>query len=155
MLQDLQAQNETLKEILRSCGIAFEAELERRKAEYLRQHPQPVAVFPGNNFAPSSTGSPSNGFSASNPGVLATPPSTFSTSSPDASGAERIDNSSKFIPPIPSQAYHPSSAEQPGSFDFSSKVDVNGVPHSVPLPGIFENDPQLGIDFILTYVVLL
>jgi hypothetical protein len=155
MLQELQQQNETLKEILHARGILFEPEFERRRAEYLRQTPRPLptttttntaAAYSSDHFAASSTGSPSNGFSAANTAILQTPPSTYSTASPEAGVPDRVD-SSKY------GHFHAGSTDQPPSLlELSSSADPSNGPSPVPLPGIFEDDPQLGIDFILRYV---
>lgn len=146
MLQNLKEENNTLKEILRSCGIPFEAEFERRKAEY-DQHK--AGGYSAESFAggSSTTGSQSAGFQSSNPGFLTTPPSTFSPSSPSGSRGEHGDANG---PPFQAHAYQSSPSEQPGYLDFSSKP--NTTKELSPTPGIFEEDPQLGIDFILTYV---
>ncbi|KAL1969241.1 hypothetical protein VTN77DRAFT_495 [Rasamsonia byssochlamydoides] len=137
MLQNLREENNTLKEILRSCGIPFEAEFERRKA----------GVYPAESFGggSSTTGSQSAGFPSSNPGFLTTPPSTFSPSTPGGSGGEQGEgNGGSFQ----AHAYQSSPTDRAGCLDFSSKVDSSK--ELPPTPGIFEEDPQLGIDFILT-----
>jgi hypothetical protein len=145
MLQSMREENNTLKEILRSCGVPYEAEFERRKAEYERKG----SGYSAERLASgsSTTGSQSAGFQSSGPGFLTTPPSTFSPSSPSGSRGEHGEGTA---PSFQAHTYQSSPFEQAGFLDFSSKpTRTKELPAT---PGIFEEDPELGIEFILTYV---
>lgn len=138
-LHGLREENAILKDILASHNINYEAELQRRKGER-----------PPGSFAGSSTGSQSAGLQSSGaPPMFTTPPTTIS--SPGGSGGDHFE-----LPPNNGPSYQHSGfqvshgGEQPGHLDFSSKA-ANG-PVLSEVPGIFEKDPQLGVDFVLTYV---
>ncbi|KAJ9394266.1 hypothetical protein DTO282F9_8833 [Paecilomyces variotii] len=136
-LHGLREENAILKDILASHNINYEAELQRRKGER-----------PPGSFAGSSTGSQSAGLQSSGaPPMFTTPPTTIS--SPGGSGGDHFE-----LPPNNGPSYQHSGfqvshgGEQPGHLDFSSKA-ANG-PVLSEVPGIFEKDPQLGVDFVLT-----
>lgn len=139
-LQALREENEIMKEILRSHGISYEAELERRRAELL-------SMGPGSSFAGSSSGSAI--LQTSYPHVLSTPATTVSSGmSPGASHGDHMDlshgNGRMY-----QHEFQASPCERPGFVEHSSQFNGASAPEA---PGIFEKDPQLGIDFILTYV---
>jgi hypothetical protein len=150
MVASLKQENEHLKEILRSCGVPFEAEFERRKADYERRR---INAFPAESYAgggSSTTGSQSAGLQSSNAAFLTTPPSSFSPPTPGSREGSRGNPSTAY----PGRGFHSSPTDHQGTHDFSSRVD-GSVDHAKalsPLPGIFEEDPQLGIEFILTCV---
>ncbi|KAL2000009.1 hypothetical protein VTN02DRAFT_3658 [Thermoascus thermophilus] len=135
-LQSLREENDIMKEILRSHGIPFEGELERRRVEL-------HSADPSSSFAGSSSGSAI--LQNSHPHALSTPPTTVSSGmSPGASnGGDFMDTSHGS-----GRAYHYSPCEQPGLMEHSGRFNNASVPTEAP--GIFEKDPQLGIDFILT-----
>ncbi|OJJ46164.1 hypothetical protein ASPZODRAFT_133166 [Penicilliopsis zonata CBS 506.65] len=140
LVQSLKNENDILKEILMSHGIQFEAELERRRAE--RQ----VTAYQPASFAGSSNGTPTGPPSTSN---FYTTPSTTAPSSlsPHGSATERVVVSPE-EPSMQSQAVHSHAADPSMELDYSGPVKSNGPVPAVS--GIFETDPQLQVDFILT-----
>jgi hypothetical protein len=145
-LQAQEDENNILKEILASNGIPYEAELARRKAA--RQ-----AENPGLSQAGSTSGTHSTGPQSSNPPFLTTPGTTVSSNtSPGASGVELADPK-QVGGMYPQGGFHAAQNEQPGISEYS--LPMNQVPGvtSIEMPGIFERDPQLGIEFILKYVL--
>ncbi|KAH8692083.1 hypothetical protein BGW36DRAFT_400182 [Talaromyces proteolyticus] len=142
-LQQLKDENDQLKEILKSYNISFEPELERRKAALAARK---GSISTTNPYTASTAGSQSTGF-PSQPTFLTTPPSSLSSPLSPRSGGERIG--SRGEPPASynygNTGYHATPSQ--GSHEFSGKVD-NASAVS-PYPGIFDEDPQLGIDFIL------
>lgn len=143
--QTLTDENDILKEILSAHGIPFEAEVERRKAERGQYSPfnssagsQIPGIGPGSQTTPVSN----------------TPPTTVSANiSPPANDTAYFDIS----PPQPFSSEPPSGpishGESMGTFDRSGHCDF-GAPVQA-IGGIFEEDPQLQIDFILTCATLL
>lgn len=136
-----------LKEILAANGIQFESELQRRKAERAA-----VNGYQTTPVAASSTGSHTAGFARSGSNHNTTPPTSISTGlSPQTGGVDHPDLSPSvaFNPPQ-QQVYQTSSGEPLGELDRSAgKVIDCPVP---ALGGVFETDPQLQVDFILTFV---
>lgn len=150
MVSTLKQENEHLKEILRSCGIPFEAEFERRKAEYEHRR---VNAFPADSYtggASSTTGSQSAGLQSSNAAFLTTPPSSFSPPTPGSREGSRGNGSV----PFQTHGVHSSPIDHHGTLDFSNQANgsLDPVKPLPAVPGIFEEDPQLGIEFILTCV---
>lgn len=151
-LQAQEEENNILKEILASNGIPYEAELARRKAA--RQ-----AKNSGLSQTGSTSGTHSAGLQSNNTGFLTTPGTTISSNtsntSPGASGVELTDPKHGGGT-YPQGGFHAAQNEQPGISEYSGHIDQVPVAPGVPpveLPGIFERDPQLGIEFILTYVL--
>ncbi|RAH81903.1 hypothetical protein BO86DRAFT_389197 [Aspergillus japonicus CBS 114.51] len=141
MVQTLSDENTILKEILVAHGINFEPELERRKAERgsMGYHSSP--------FASSSVASQPSNVAPNGGAVYTTPPTTVSASlSPSTHGVEQID-----VSPVQELA-PPQSAYQAAPCDALATLDQIAPASRAPiqLPGIFEADPQLQIDFILT-----
>jgi hypothetical protein len=138
MLREQQEENAFLKEILISRGISFQSELEKRNSAKTRNPTygssttmQQSAVY--NPMA--STSSSASGYSPQ-PALLDRSYGTGlmgSISGGSASGGTQ---------------YSYSSAD-PGVFEQSIKHESPGVPE---IPGIFETDPQLQVEFILAYV---
>lgn len=149
MLQSTRDENEILKEILVAHGIQYEPELERRRAEY-----PPVAGFQSSPVAASSTGSQTAGFTHSASNHNTTPATTISTGmSPRANGSVEHPEVSPPMAFAPQQqVYQTSSCDNVGSMDRSACQ--TGVSPVSTMGGVFETDPQLQIDFILTYVIL-
>ncbi|GFF47304.1 hypothetical protein IFM46972_08264 [Aspergillus udagawae] len=147
MLQTVNEENAILKELLTANGVQFETELERRRAERR-------SAGRGFQSSPLAGSSPGTGAPvASNGNTYTTPPTTISTVSSDlsplASGVGRVQISPvQEITPPPPIAMTASSCEIPANLDLSA-IARNQEP--VPaVGGIFEVDPQLQIDFILT-----
>lgn len=149
IVDSLNKENDALKQILSAHGICFEAELERLGIDRTPQYP----------LSSSSVSSP--GYSG-NVGIATTisshshiTPATSTTpgSSPRATRPEQIDALPPGEQPFPPQTtYHSHSNEQ---FDYMDRDRSNptdkGSHEPVPaIQGIFEDDPQLQVDFILT-----
>ncbi|THC93025.1 hypothetical protein EYZ11_007507 [Aspergillus tanneri] len=149
MVRSLSEENSILKDILASHGINYEAELERRKAE--RKSPG----FQSGSFASSSVGSqpPNVAPSASNiyttSPTTVTPPTAVSVSSavsPGTNGVQHVDAS-------PTQELTPLNQGCCNApCDALATLDRMAPSSRQPRQpdGIFEEDPQLQIDFILT-----
>lgn len=144
MVQSLSDENTILKDILTAHGINYEPELERRKAE------RPTIGHQSSPFASSSTGSQPTGVAPSNPStnnMYTTPPTTVSASlSPITTGIEQIDVSSSEMSP-PQGPYQAAPCDALATLD--QIAPVSRAPRHPS--GIFEEHPQLQIDFILTY----
>ncbi|PYH43876.1 protein flbB [Aspergillus saccharolyticus JOP 1030-1] len=141
VVRQLDDENKILKEILVANGINFEPELARRKLERsgMGYHSSP--------FASSSVASQPSNIAPSGAPVYTTPPTTVSASlSPTTNGVEQID-----VSPTQELASS-SSAYQVGPCDALATLDQIAPASRSPIqpPGIFEADPQLQIDFILT-----
>ncbi|PYH67229.1 protein flbB [Aspergillus vadensis CBS 113365] len=143
MVQSLSDENAILKDILTAHGINYEPELERRKAE------RPTIGYQSSPFASSSTGSQPTGVAPSNPStnnMYTTPPTTVSASlSPITTGIEQIDVSSSEMSP-PQGPYQAAPCDALATLD--QIAPVSRAPRHPS--GIFEEHPQLQIDFILT-----
>ncbi|KAJ5765899.1 hypothetical protein N7520_005458 [Penicillium odoratum] len=140
-------ENEILKEILLANGIQFEPELERRRTERAS-----VGGYQSSPVAGSSNGSNAAVFTNSMTQQNTTPGTSISTAfSPRANaGLEHPEVSPPMAFAPQQQVYHGGPAEQMGALDRSAcHVAEPTVPPM--LKGVFENDPQLQIDFILTY----
>ncbi|KKK17542.1 hypothetical protein P175DRAFT_0510001 [Aspergillus ochraceoroseus IBT 24754] len=138
MIASLTDENSLLKEVLAAHNIDYGAELERRKAE------RPTPRFQSSPFAAGgSVGSQTAGVpSSSGNTYYTTPPTTVSAElSPRLNGVDQADfsptqelgSSNQAIPIVPCDALAVIDRRPP----------VQGG-------GIFEDDPQLQIDFILT-----
>jgi len=148
MLLSAQDENEILKEILIAHGLQYGEELEQRRSERaaIRHQSSPVAA--------SSTGSQTAGFAHSASQQNITPGTSISTGmSPKMTGMDHPEVS----PPVafaPQQVYHSSPADYIGSMDRSACQMDQMADSPVPaMRGVFETDPQLQVDFILTYVI--
>ncbi|KAE8397742.1 hypothetical protein BDV37DRAFT_264993 [Aspergillus pseudonomiae] len=148
MVRSLSEENNILKEILAAHGINYEAEVERRKAE--RTSPT-NATYQSSPFA-SSVGSQPAAVAQSAPSTqhaYTTPPTTISAPSsslsPIVNGIEHIDVS-------PTQELSPHQNCNAAPCDALATLDRIAPASRQPNQpaGIFENDPQLQIDFILT-----
>ncbi|KAK9574519.1 hypothetical protein ACP6JD_004066 [Aspergillus fumigatus] len=150
MLQTVNDENAILKELLTAHGIQFEAELERRRAERRSAgrgfQSSPLAGSSVVSQAPAA-------LAASDGNTYTTPPTTVSNVSTDvsplANGMERVEISPTHeITPPPPIAMTASSCEIPADLDLSA-IARNQEPVQA-VGGVFEADPQLQIDFILT-----
>ncbi|PYH87429.1 bZIP-type transcription factor [Aspergillus ellipticus CBS 707.79] len=145
MVQSLSDENSILKEILAAHGINYEPEVDRRKAERSQ-----LGGYQSSPFASSSVGSQPPGVASSNPSngnMYTTPPTTVSVSlSPSTTGIEHVD-----VSPVqemtPHQSMYPTAP-----CDALATLDQIAPASRMPTqpPGIFEEHPQLQIDFILT-----
>ena len=144
-VQTLSDENEILKGILSAHGIPFEADLERYRAE--RAHP-------GQQSSPFSSHTPSTNITSASHAFTATPPTSVSPNSvsPPVNGT--------IHPPAfnisPTQAYS-TQVNQISHSPVMDVIDRSDQSQSFAEPvqaigGIFESDPQLQIDFVLTYV---
>ncbi|KAL3497097.1 hypothetical protein BJX62DRAFT_3019 [Aspergillus germanicus] len=140
MVGSLTEENNMLKEILATHNINFEGELERRKAE------RPMPMFTSSPVTGGSVGSQTVGIASSNPHSYSTPPTTVSSSgmSPKVNGVDKFDFSSAPDIGTNQQAMH---AMHAIPCDALAAIDRRPP---VQNGGIFESDPQLQIDFILT-----
>lgn len=150
MLQTVNDENAILKELLTAHGIQFEAELERRRPERRSAgrgfQSSPLAGSSVVSQAPAA-------LAASDGNTYTTPPTTVSNVSTDvsplANGMERVEISPTHeITPPPPIAMTASSCEIPADLDLSA-IARNQEPVQA-VGGVFEADPQLQIDFILT-----
>ncbi|KAF9893368.1 hypothetical protein FE257_011800 [Aspergillus nanangensis] len=147
MVQSLSEENNILKDILASHGIPYEADLARRKSE------RPNPGYQSSPYASSSVGSQPNGIAPSIPSVTnghtyTTPPTTVSISSslsPRANGAEHIDISPSQELTPPNRMFNNAPCDALATLD--RIAPSKGQPSNVP--GVFESEPQLQIDFIL------
>lgn len=136
-LAEQQMENLLLRDILAAHGISFQAELENRKAAMMAQHQN-------GSFAPSTGGSRSGSYGqASRTGM-----SSSSRSPPSAIGQKFNNNVRPSISGMStgSTSFHGHSSAEPGISERAVKQEQVGVPD---MPGVFERDQQLGIDFIL------
>ena len=158
MLHMVRDENEILKEILLAHGVQYEPELERRRAER-----PPVTGYNSSPVAASSSGSQTAAFTNSTVNQNTTPATSISTGlSPRANGGVEHPDISPAMAFVPQQqVYHNGPCEQFGAMDRST-CQVTDTPVSsmmktslpaAAMKGIFESDPQLQIDFILTYVI--
>ncbi|CAG7969451.1 unnamed protein product [Penicillium salamii] len=143
-----QEENEILKEILAAHGVRYEAELERRRAE------RPPVHFDTSPVAGSSTTSQSVPRTTSVSNHDTTPATTLSDLSPRVNGMDHSDVSPS-LGYGGQQVYQTSPGEQSMSMDHSSCTPVDTMTPMPPMPmpgprGVFETDPQLQVDFILT-----
>ncbi|KAJ5801858.1 uncharacterized protein N7503_004308 [Penicillium pulvis] len=146
MINVAQHENEILKEILLANGIQFEPELERRRAERAS-----VGGYQSSPVAGSSIGSQTAGFTNSMTQHNTTPGTSISTDlSPRANGSVEHPEVSPPMAFAPQQqVYHAGPAEQMSALDRSA-CHAPDAPVPAMLKGVFESDPQLQIDFILT-----
>ncbi|KAL4892587.1 hypothetical protein BDV59DRAFT_43888 [Aspergillus ambiguus] len=160
MIQSLSDENSILKEILAAHGIHYEPELQRRKAE--RPHP---GYHQSSPFASSSVASQPNGLAPSASNVYTTPPTTVSVSSGASPSVNGSTNGVEVSPTphvsnidiSPTPEISPPQAiyrDGPGDAPCDALAALDRIAPSSRKPnqplGVFEDDPQLQIDFILT-----
>jgi hypothetical protein len=136
-LVEQQTENAILKEILSSRGIAFQSEFESRKAAMMMQHRN--GTFPPTSASARSGTygqiSPTTG-STSGRSTISPPGQKYSNGKlPSISGASAVSGS-----------FHGHSPAEPGISERAVKQEPIGI---ADMPGVFELDRQLGIDFIL------
>lgn len=151
-LEEQQDENKKLKEILASNGINVDSELERHKS---------TSASHGSSYAEGTAQShsqpQSSGFSGSGNYLGTTPDTTVSSGrTPPDMGSALPDMSQQVAPmqPYPGSGTHASHYHgQSGKVDevgfFGGEMGESAVVGE--MPGIFEKDPQLGIDFVLAY----
>ncbi|KAE8351386.1 hypothetical protein BDV28DRAFT_158793 [Aspergillus coremiiformis] len=147
MVRSLSDENGILKEILAAHGINYEAEVERHRAE--RTSPT-NPTYQSSPFASSSVGSQSTPSAPSTQHAYTTPPTTVSASSfslsPIVNEIEHIDVSPIQELTPQNQNYGAAPCDALATLDRIAPTSR----HPFQPAGIFENDPQLQIDFILT-----
>jgi hypothetical protein len=147
MLHTVRNENEVLKEILAAHGINYAPELEQRMAER-----GSLAGFQSSPIAASSTVSNTAAFTNATSNHNITPATSISTGlSPQATGGvdhPDVSPPTGFVPQ--QQVYHASPSENMAMDRSACQVVDTPVP---TMRGVFESDPQLQIDFILTYAV--
>jgi hypothetical protein len=136
-LAEQQTENIILKDILASRGIPFQAELEMRKAAMMMQHRN-------GSFGQSNGGSMTGSYGQISPSVVSP-----SSRSPLSASDQKYSNGG--LPSHSGQsvmggAFHGHSQAEPGISERGVKQEPAGISD---MPGIFERDQQLGIDFIL------
>ncbi|KAL4927057.1 protein flbB [Aspergillus undulatus] len=134
MITSVSEENNMLKEILAAHNINVEAELERRKAE------RPMPVIHSSPGAGGSVGS-QTGVPSMTGHTYSTPPTTVSSSgmSPKAVGTDKVDFSS--TPDL-------SNAQAVSMMPCDALAAIDRRPPAA-VGGIFEDNPQLQVDFIL------
>ncbi|KAK2804023.1 hypothetical protein FQN51_002552 [Onygenales sp. PD_10] len=143
ILQEQKEENMVLRELLAAHGIQFEAELERRKALRTGNHHAHANSFSGSNsHSHSHSHSQSHGLLGSG-NFLTTPPTTVSALSP-GTASDYTDNGNMYS----YSGSHGHQLEQPGVLAESNQLGNDSTAIG-DMPGVFETDPQLGIDFIL------
>lgn len=147
MLHTVRNENEILKEILAAHGINYAPELELRMAER-----GPLAGFQSSPVAPSSAGSNTAAFTNATSNQNVTPATSISTGlSPQTTGGVDHHDVSPPMGFVPQQqVYHASPSEGMAMDRSACQVVDTPVP---AMRGVFESDPQLQIDFILTYAM--
>ncbi|KAE8144142.1 hypothetical protein BDV25DRAFT_167561 [Aspergillus avenaceus] len=147
MVRSLSEENNILKDILAANGISYEAELERRRAE--RASPANLA-YQSSPFASSSIGSQPAAVASSANNAYTTPPTTVSAPSsslsPPTNGIEHIDISPTQELTPQHQNYNSAPCDALATLDRIAPASR----HPAQPAGVFENDPQLQVDFILT-----
>lgn len=145
ILENQQRENLALKDMLSSRGIQYENELENRKAVIgMRPKREDASMTPQSmsTLSPPSVGARSLGYHSVVPGAASATtgysPKTFLNGA-----ATSISGHS------PGTTHYSHSPIGPDIQEYGIKQESGGVPD---LPGIFEKEPQLGIDFILRYL---
>jgi hypothetical protein len=145
IIENQQRENQALREVLASRGIAFEGELDNRKAMMaMKPKREESSMTPPSmsTLSPPSVGTRTGGFTA----VVRPPGSAASGYSPQtylSSAPMSISGHS------PGTTGYASSPQGPEIQEYAIKQEETAVPD---MPGVFELEPQLGIDFILKCV---
>jgi hypothetical protein len=128
--------------ILKECGIPVQPQVEI-------ETPEAITMPPAGSYTigTGSVASQSAGFQ-SHPAFLTTPPSTFS--SPHSAGGDGDERSGSRAGPggnMPAIGTAFQTGMEMSDLDYSSNTEKE---REIPaVPGIFDSDPQLGVDFIL------
>ncbi|KGO70260.1 hypothetical protein PITC_020790 [Penicillium italicum] len=149
LIHSIREENEILKEMLAANGIQYEADLERRRAE--RPPMMPFQSGPG-TVTGSSTASQSAPLAHSVSNHNTTPATTISSGmSPRVTGMDHSEVSTAIAHASHQHVYHTGAGEHSMSMDHSSCPPVDTMqPMPAARGGVFETDPQLQVDFILT-----
>lgn len=141
MLRDQQQENMLLREILNSRGIAFEVELQQRKNALGVRSQGSRGISPSYSAAHSSPYNTVMHASQSQSGMsdLRHPGSGYANGTTSV-GSGHSPNSQNNPSPGTHHSHSP-----PDVQEVAGRQDA-GMPD---MPGVFEKDPQLGIDFIL------
>jgi hypothetical protein len=141
IIENQQRENLALREVLASRGIAFDNELENRKAMMaMKPKREENSMTPPSmsTLSPPSVGNRSAAYgTVRGPGSVASgysPQAYLSTTPMAVSGHS------------PGATQYGGSPQGPDIQELSIKQEEGAIPD---LPGIFEREPQLGIDFIL------
>ncbi|OJJ84588.1 protein flbB [Aspergillus glaucus CBS 516.65] len=146
VIHSVTEENDILKEILSAHGISYEAELERRKA----QRPAP-GYHQSSPFSNSMGASTVPSGPASNHNAYTTPPTTVASSLSPRNGSEKGADISSRSGSFSHSHSHAHGMQCEFGFLDGSRIGSAGMHEPVQTqPGVFENDPQLQIDFILT-----
>jgi len=150
LLQEQQRENLALREILLSRGVPFEGELENRKAAIAMRQP----VDENAALTPASMGPRTTAYQ--NPGAAPSSTRGFSPMHEHAfsNGGTLSQSGHSISGHSPSTTYHGHSPQVPEMQGYAIKREYEPVP-AMPTIGVFERDPQLGIDFILRSVLFL
>ena len=142
IIENQQRENQALREILAARGIAFENELENRKAVLaMKPKREEHSMTPPSTstLSPSSAAARSTGYGAAVTGAgsmtSAYSPQTYLNGAPMSVSGHS-----------PGTTQYASSPQGPDIQEFAIKQEEGTTPD---MPGIFEREPQLGIDFIL------
>jgi hypothetical protein len=140
LLSEQRRENEALRQILAANGIAFEGDLENRKlalgmtikrdiSDSVSPNPMSVKPHPYPNVVPGGH----LGYSPMREG-------------------EYANGAGLSVGHSPGTAHHSNSPSGPEIQEYSPMPAIKQEHHGVPATpiGIFEQDPQLGIDFILS-----
>ncbi|GAM33800.1 hypothetical protein TCE0_013r00963 [Talaromyces pinophilus] len=141
MVQSLRTENSRLMGILKECGIPVQPQLEL-------ETPEAITMPPAGSYTigTSSVASQSAGFQ-SQPPFLTTPPSTFSSPHSAGDGDERSGSRAGPGGNIPVIGTTFQTGVNMSDLDYSAHTEKE---REIPaVPGIFDEDPQLGVDFIL------
>ncbi|EFR02247.1 hypothetical protein MGYG_05249 [Nannizzia gypsea CBS 118893] len=139
-LEEVKEENRILKEILASHGINFEAELERRSAP-VQSTPQ-ESSYGGSISASHSQTAPD----MASMNYLGTPDTSISGRSPGTTISEMAQQPTAGS----NNPYFESATPLPGTgYNTSSNSIGGGTALVSSTPGVFDVDPQLGIDFVL------
>ena len=142
IIENQQRENLALRDVLSSRGIPFENELENRKALMtLKTKREENSMTPSSisTLSPPSVGNRSAGYGA----AVRAPSSAASGYSPQAYLSSAPISTAGHSP---GTTHYASSPQGPDIQEFAIKQEEGVVPD---MPGIFEREPQLGIDFIL------
>lgn len=140
IVKRLRDENEILRDILQSHGVKYEAELERRRSD--RSTASQPSPFTGS----SSFQSLNAGLTASASNSQSTPATTVASClSPRTMAADR--NELQALSPQMYTGMATASSSLPMELDLLGPASYEPTP---AVQGVFESDPQLQIDFILT-----
>lgn len=136
-LAEQQTENIILRDILASRGIDFQAEFQNRKAAMMMQSRN-------GSFPQPNTGSRSGSY-----GQISPISASSSGRSPRLATGQKYSNgrlASATEGSTSGGTFHGHSQAEPGIIERAVKQEPTGI---ADMPGIFERDQQLGIDFIL------